>query len=309
MNQVLTVFNPSMTAPRVFSTTGAVKVVVSGLIGSDYISFLMVQEIAQNTNFTRIGCYVYEPTNAEIASATTYTIGECRPTATARRQTLYISDAGKFLPIIHGNESDGGLTITIEEIASRAFLAEELGILPCRGCVSQSWQWSGKERINGEKVEREYVSDCGDSQWREDRNIIWWETGVKRCENNLLEIQEQNELGHLRWKKTGQPCGYSPSIPVKIFDECGNCYVGYAYHPDEPRPPSANVPIQTCRTVGYDAENNEIVNEKIVMWIYPTATTGRTLAFEDCDGVIYGYLENRSDSAPIVGSCGCGCKE
>lgn len=280
MNEALTVVGPKLPAPLVFTTAGAVKVTAYGLMPGDCISFRSVEETAEQARFRSAACSVSMPSDNEIALAVDYLVGDCKPTLHAGRNTIYINRPGKYLTVVDGLASDGGLLVKVEPVWERDFSAMELGIAPCGcPCVPTTWTWTGGERVNGERVEREYRSNCDTTEWRDDRALEWVETGKTRCVNHVEEAQEQSEFGKLRWTATGKSCGYSPSVPIS-----DGCEVGYMFHPDEERDPAASVAVSDCdgRVLGY---------------VYPTAATGRTVEVGHCAGVIVGYAVNRSETA------------
>ena len=197
-----------------------------------------------------------------------------------------------------------------------------------RPCIDAVWDWTGGERCNGGFVEHEYKSNCGTIEWRVEREIVWvdtgqvrcsssgiekeqkndcgvtrwvaggaltWtDTGETRCKNHVIENKEVNDCGDTRWTVTTEVCGYSPSVPIviEVFDGCcGGNQVGYMYHPDEPRDPAATVAVEDCDGVVWG-------------YIYPTVATGRTLPVGGCGEVPIGYAVNQSTTAPSFAQCG-----
>ena len=197
-----------------------------------------------------------------------------------------------------------------------------------RPCVDVEWSWTGAERCNGAFVEREYKSncnridwridrelswvdtgatrcgdtnvekeqrnDCGGTRWVTSKELVWVDTGATRCKNNLVENKEINDCGETRWTATTEVCGYSPSVPfvIEVFDGCcGGNQVGYMYHPDEPRDPAATVAVEDCNGVVWG-------------YIYPTVATGRTLPVGGCGEAPIGYAVNQSTTAPSFAQCG-----
>jgi hypothetical protein len=81
------------------------------------------------------------------------------------------------------------------------------------------------------------------------------------------------------------PPVYCPSFRI---DACECEEIGYAYRDGDSVDPAATVAILACdgTTVGY---------------AYPAAAPGRTVAYED-NGVVIGYLQNKSNCAPEVTS-------
>ena len=197
-----------------------------------------------------------------------------------------------------------------------------------RPCVDSAWAWTGAERCNGAYVEREYKSNCDNIDWRIERAVtwvdtgnyrcgattteveqrndcgstrwisgvpfVWTATGETRCKNHVIENKEINDCGDTRWTTTTEVCGYSPSVPfvIEVFDGCcGGNQVGYMYHPDEDRDPSATVAVKDCDGVVWG-------------YIYPTVATGRTLPVGGCGETPIGYAVNQSKTAPSFAQCG-----
>lgn len=290
-----TIIQPNQPDVLVFENGGgAVKITAFGLVGNDCLKFKRVVQDAQRKTFESGGCAVYAPTPSEIALSAPYQVGNCEPTIHAQRNTIFIAEAGRFLPVLQGDESVGSLLVQVESVPVREFSGAELGIDPCGcPCTDSTWTWTGNERYNGENVEREYVSECGTKEWRVERLIEWWETGVTRCRDFRVENQEQSEHGKIRWVRTETVCGVSPSVPLVLSDECCNDFVGYVFHPNEPRDPAATVELIDCDT-------------RIVGYAYPAAGAGHTLAIKDCDGQIYGYAANNSVYSVAFKPCGVG---
>lgn len=281
----------------------AIKVTAYGLVGNDCLTFRLVQQTAERNRFEGRECVTYLPTPEQISQATNYRVGDCEPTLHAKRNIIYIVDRGSYLPVLHGSESAGSLIVEVEPVNMGEFSKAQLGIDPCGClCVETNWTFTGNERIDlrddVEIVLRELVSNCGNKKWSEYRLVKWWETGITRCKNNKIQIQEQSERGVIRWQETEEVCGVSPSVPI-IIDDCGCAYIGYLFHANEPRDPLATVAISDC--------------DQIVGYAYERAGQGRTLAIKDCNGKIYGYAANRSNTAPEFkpnGVCnGCDCSE
>lgn len=289
MNNSFVIIAPEQVQPWVFSTNGSVKVTAYGLGGGDCITFRKVEETVANSSYSKHGCHVSEPTDAEIALATEYRVGTCPPSLNSARNTLYIKDAGKYLPVIRGQESVGGLTVKVEPVSLRDFTAMELGIEPCGcPCVDTSWEWTGDERINGDVVERKFQSNCGNFKWENARSVVWMPTGEERCIDHIVNIKEVNEFGKFRWTTTDKSCGYSPSLTIN------DDVVGYIFDPNEPIDPAASVALTDC-------------DGNVLGYAYPQADTGRTVKIEDCDGNVIAYAVNQSSTAPVAVNNPEGC--
>lgn len=72
-----------------------------------------------------------------------------------------------------------------------------------RPCKDTEWSWTGEERCNGERVERNYVSNCGTTEWRDDRAVVWTSTGVYDCVGTTRMLKQTNTCGTVRWVAAG----------------------------------------------------------------------------------------------------------
>ena len=203
--------------------------------------------------------------------------------------TYYIKGSGAFKFVYSGVTGTASVKYAIIKNDS---VSERMACPVCK-CFDTTWSWTGVEVCDGESVMREEVSNCGTKRLVSNRPTVWTSTGQTRCSNNVVEIEEKNNCGTSRWTATSKNCGYSPSVPfiVQVYDGCcGGSQVGYMYHPDETIDPAATVAVEDCDGV-------------IWGYIYPTAATGRTLPVGSCDEPPIGYAANKSDSAPEFAKC------
>ena len=238
--------------------------------------------------------------------------------------TYYIKGAGAFKFVYSGISGTASVKYTIVKNSS---VTEKMACPVCK-CYDTTWTWTGSEVCDGENVMREEVSncgtkrlvlnrpttwtatgvtecgtdfiqvqqsnDCGKLRWIDGSPISWVETGKSKCESHVTVIEEVNNCGTTRWTTTTEVCGYSPSVPfvIEVFDGCcGSNQVGYMYHPDEDRDPSATVAVEDCDGVVWG-------------YIYPTVATGRTLPVGGCGETPIGYAVNQSTTAPSFAQCG-----
>lgn len=204
--------------------------------------------------------------------------------------TYYIKGAGAFKFVYSGISGTASVKYTIVKNSS---VTEKMACPICK-CYDTTWTWTGFEVCDGENVMREEVSNCGTKRLVVNRPTTWVETGQKKCENHLIMVEEVNNCGTTRLTTTTEVCGYSPSVPfvIEVFDGCcGGNQVGYMYHPDEDRDPSATVAVEDCDGVVWG-------------YIYPTVATGRTLPVGGCGETPIGYAVNQSTTAPSFAQCG-----
>ena len=213
---VITVVSPRSTDVKGFSVGGgAVLVTAYGLTDADTVTFKRVNYCSSNANFSRNECCLISPTEAEIASAADYQIGECAPSLTPKRSSIVIRYGGNYVPVVNGSTSSD-LTVTVEPINGSEFSDKELGIDPCGFCLDETWET----------------------------------TGAERCNQHFVEVEEVSNCNNVRLRKTEKRCGYYASVPIPItLDEggcCGSKFMGYIFHPNETRDPDATVEINDC---------------------------------------------------------------
>lgn len=212
------IITPEQIDVRGFSVSGAVRVTAFGLTDSDTVTFQRVQYCSEQPNFQRLGCSLFSPSDMQIGSAVDYQIGECRPSLTAKRNTLIIPYGGSYIPVKNGTGS-ADLVVEVEPIDGTQFDDKEKGIEPCGlACKDDEWSTTGNQRCNQHFVEQEEISNCGNT----------------------------------RWVRTTKRCGYSASIPLTVDLDDGDCVTAYLFHPNETRDPDATVAIYACNElVGY----------------------------------------------------------
>lgn len=129
---------------------------------------------------------------------------------------------------------------------------------------------------------------------------IWETTGAERCNQYFLEVEEISNCGNVRWTRTDKRCGYSASVPFPVDTGdgdlggcCGNVQLAYMFHPNETRDPDASVAVDDCDGV-------------IHGYIYPTAGDGHTVPVKMCNGDVLGYAVNNSTTSPqLLGDTQC----
>ncbi|MBF0785764.1 hypothetical protein E4T80_09865 [Muribacter muris] len=258
---VITIVNLQSADVSGFSVSKAVRVTAFGLSGKDTVTFRRVQYCSKQPNYMRDGCCLFVPEPAHLSSAVDYQIGECNPSLTLKRNTIIMPYAGSYIPVVNGSES-ADLVVQVEPVDGTHFDDKEKGIEPCGVCLDETWETTGAERCNQHFVEQEEISNCG----------------------------------NVRWTRTAKRCGYYASVPLPITldDEacCGSQFMGYLFHPSEPRDPDATVEIRDCEGVLHG-------------YAYPQAGDGHTLPIQECGGDIVGYAVNNSATAPQLLT---GCK-
>lgn len=97
-----------------------------------------------------------------------------------------------------------------------------------RGCPpvccedeDQTWQENGNQRCNldTDELERQFISNCGNLEWRSVGPLNWQDTGGYRCvASNGTEKQQVNDCGDMRWVEG----------PAQVWEDAGaiRCVAG-----------------------------------------------------------------------------------
>lgn len=117
----------------------------------------------------------------------------------------------------------------------------------------------------------------------------WNETGLERCEDHVLQVQQINDCGDMRWEDTDRSCGW---IPTYEFP-CG----GLGFRPEDDVDPEATVEMTGC-----DGADGPIV------YIYPEPNEHASKPIYGCttggceEGEILGYAfeDGRADCDPCA---------
>jgi hypothetical protein len=164
----------------------------------------------------------------------------------------------------------------------------------CSDCNSQecydfTWRRTGKEFQNGENIEREEISNCGNTRLVYDREVTWLDTNITRCYEHMTQVQQVNDFGRFRWKNTSVVCGYSPSETVMYGCDCKESLYGYL--PNEPRPNDADFAVTDC-------------NNNIIFYGSSTNSVGK-YPVTDCNNTVIFYLWTKSETAVDSSCSGC----
>lgn len=141
----------------------------------------------------------------------------------------------------------------------------------------QTWTRTGAKKCDpdGETMHYQVSNNCGDLDWITEVDQEWTDTGAERCENKLVQRQQVNQCGEIRWEDTAEHCGYFATL----YLPCS----GAAYRPGE-QPPDATVAVEDC-------------DGNVLGYIYPEPQGGATTpVIEGCDsadcdtgGPVLGY--------------------
>lgn len=82
-------------------------------------------------------------------------------------------------------------------------------------CVP-NWVTNGTIRCVAANVENQEIDGCGATRWVDSGTaLLWTATGGERCNiNGLMQVEEVNQCGTLRWTTTATACTPPPPPPV-----------------------------------------------------------------------------------------------
>lgn len=83
----------------------------------------------------------------------------------------------------------------------------------------QAWVATGVTRCTGAVVENQETNQCGRIRWVSSGTpVTWVGTGVRRCGEVFVELQETNQCGALRWVTTDEPIFWMPTGATACID-------------------------------------------------------------------------------------------
>lgn len=139
----------------------------------------------------------------------------------------------------------------------------------------QQWVETGSLRCvpgSEEETLQQLVNNCGDTLWVEGPEQEWTDTGVTRCEEKLVQRQQVNQCGLIRWIDTEEHCGYFATFRLPCE--------GLAYHPGQ-QPPDATVELKDC-------------DGNVLAYLYAEPREGATTAVEE-------GCESTCGNGPVIG--------
>ena len=251
-----------------------------GLAGDDKV-FVEILELSKAPDFTGNPCCTFYRTDIQVVARTPLLCPDGRPTELTAEYPVGVMNAPQSVTLGVRVEADDAAVVSVE-----LYETDSDGCVACicdrppTPCEDATWTPTGEERCVGANVEKQELSNCGNSRWSVDRPQTWTPTGETRCVNNLVEAQEENDCGKTRWVATTTVCGFCPSYPVPR-DLCDG-QSAYAFRECDTKDPLATVEIVDC-----DGANK--------VYVYPSCGDGHSVPVTDCDGVLLGYAANTSD--------------
>lgn len=160
------------------------------------------------------------------------------------------------------------------------------------------WEDTGQVRPGsspGVNYDREQKTLCGDTRWVIHMvPLDWTDTGMERCRNGKVQVQQIDQYGSTQWVDTTRECVSPEHFATLPLPGCG----GLAFRPDDNRDPAATV------------ELTEDCDEPVVVgYLYPSPREGAAtpVTVGDCgdacsDTTVIGYAVNNPSGA----SADCG---
>lgn len=205
----------------VFALDTQKTVVGIGLQADDIVTFEVIS-IAAGARADVCGCRLTPALAAQVTGVQQLTCAVCksgdlRPIQLTQRNPVVVLDVpeGALLRAIYSHQSEdpnyqSGLdlrtaTVSLYESHTRSVTDEMRGCPPiCCEDEEQTWTPTGLHRCTETVVEIEEVSNCGHKRWVECGEVVWQDTGTRRCFEGGYWMHERNQCGYTRWTEIGE---------------------------------------------------------------------------------------------------------
>lgn len=210
-NNILFDANSGAMDSPVFMLDKQITVIATGMAPDDYITFEVLQLLSGDPA-KLCGCRLTAASMATIELVKPLTCSMCGPEGNSQEvrltdnNTFVILDApqGALLrAIYHGTGVDDGTAKVWYNTSDTPDLNDAM-----RGCSPiETWEDTGVTRCGDTNLEVQQQSSCGAIRWEDGAPLNWSETANRRCvsggESNVLEVQEVNDCGTTRWAEVG----------------------------------------------------------------------------------------------------------
>lgn len=195
-----------------FRLDGKVAITALGLQAGDEIHFEILTLTEVQAGFYAGACCIGLVEQADIQMVEPMVCPACETETLQRvrltqRNNFIVLDApqGNFVRAIYEGTAIGSVEVYGITNATTGDLTPELRGCPpvCCEDEDQTWQENGNQRCNldTDELERQFVSNCGNLEWRSVGAINWQDTGELQCDpDKTTTLKRQvNDCGDSRW--------------------------------------------------------------------------------------------------------------
>lgn len=208
MSKQIVLFDKNSMAPesKVFAFDKQITISAIGIQGDDFITFERV-ELQAGKMPSVCGCIIIEtskPTIIGTAQLNCPTCEESEPqpvrlTSTNSIVVLDYPQGSALRAVYHGDGLETGEVFVVARESDTTNLTDEL-----RGCPKGViWNDTGVQRCTATMVQRQQQNSCGNIRWVDAYPVTWVATGTYTCAGDVVRRQEMNDCGQLRYIDEG----------------------------------------------------------------------------------------------------------
>lgn len=205
VDKQVVLFDKASLAPEsnVFAFDKQITISAIGIQGDDYITFERV-ELQAGKMPDVCGCIIISSTKPSIIGTAELNCPTCeesepQPIRLTRTNPIVVLDypqGSALRAIYHGGGLETGEVYVVARQSNTTNLTDEL-----RGCPKGViWEDTGVSRCTATMVQRQQQNSCGNIRWVDAYPVTWVDTGVFDCSTGVVRRQQINDCGALRWQ-------------------------------------------------------------------------------------------------------------
>lgn len=208
MSKQIVLFDKSSIAPEspIFAFDKQITITAIGIQGNDFITFERI-ELAAGKMAEVCGCEIIGGTKPSVIGVQELQCPTCeesepQPVRLTANNSIVVLDypqGSALRAVYHGTGLETGEVYVVARQSSTSNLTPEL-----RGCpTGVLWNDTGVQRCTATMVQRQQQNSCGNIRWVDAYPVTWVATGVYTCSGDTVRRQEINDCGQLRYIAEG----------------------------------------------------------------------------------------------------------
>lgn len=222
MSKQIVLFDKNSLAPEsaIFAFDQQVTISAMGIQGDDYITFERV-ELASGKMPEVCGCTIVSATKPSVIGTAELNCPTCeesvpQPVRLTRTNPIVVLDypqGSALRAVYHGGGLETGEVYVVARQSNTTNLTDEL-----RGCPKGViWEETGVQRCTATMVQRQEQNSCGNIRWVDAYPVTWTDTGLYDCATGVVRRQQINDCGSTRWQD-GPPVTWTDTGLTRCVD-------------------------------------------------------------------------------------------
>ena len=204
MSKMIVLFDKSSIAPEspIFIFDKQITISAIGIQGDDFITFERI-ELAAGKMAEVCGCEIIGGTKPSVIGVQELQCPTCeesepQPVRLTANNSIVVLDypqGSALRAVYHGPGLETGEVYVVARQSSTTNLTPEL-----RGCpIGVIWEETGVQRCTATMVQRQEQNSCGNIRWVDAYAVTWVDTGSYDCSTGTVRRQQVNDCGMTRW--------------------------------------------------------------------------------------------------------------